>query len=355
MKLTVRILFLLAFFLSSTLSFSVPAPAFACSDQSPAQDGCQPPAPARDREDNAKDIEENKPPVCVIGQPVIDGLTVTFFSESYDPEGSQLSYYWFFGESDNSDQIDGVGNPGSFAYSQEGTYTVRLKIFDDSVNSAMCSTTVSILVRVAHEPVCSFKYEELEDGVFTFNSTSTDPDGQVEGFTWQLDDGDISYGSSTSLKLEPGNHTMTLAVTDNEYFGTTCSREVIYTPVPDEPNQAATCSQQNDGDGTSNNNINICGDNNAITVTTDPAVAAQLEYLTGQVAQMRMEQDLQTGMIASLQQQVTDLDNRVVNFEEAQLPITMATYELLQTIHHKVSRILLILTYIWDYLIPGNG
>src|SRR5204863_4484720 len=74
------------------------------------------------------------------------GDTITFTSGSSDPDGTIASQAW---DLDNDGQFDdGTGLSATKAFAKPGTYTVGLKVTDDSG----ASTTVSHTVTVANRP-----------------------------------------------------------------------------------------------------------------------------------------------------------------------------------------------------------
>ena len=69
-------------------------------------------------------------------------------------------------------------------------------------------------------PVADFTFPTPQNGQeVTFTSTSTDPDGTVDGYAWDLN-GDNGFGDATgptaSGTYGPGTHTVRLRVTDND-------------------------------------------------------------------------------------------------------------------------------------------
>lgn len=82
----------------------------------------------------------NVPPVAVIAQPVVDGLSVALTSTgSRDPDGTLQAWRWTFG--------DGAGQDGpsaSHAYAAGGSYEVHLTVTDDDGASTTTSTTVTV-------------------------------------------------------------------------------------------------------------------------------------------------------------------------------------------------------------------
>src|SRR5581483_2946909 len=84
----------------------------------------------------------DQPPVSVPGGPYTGGVsqTVSFNgSNSYDPDGTVVSYSWNFGDGTSSSAM----NP-THAYSSAGVFTVTLMVVDDGGLSNSASTTATI-------------------------------------------------------------------------------------------------------------------------------------------------------------------------------------------------------------------
>lgn len=69
-------------------------------------------------------------------------------------------------------------------------------------------------------PTADFTFPAPQNGqAVTFTSTSADPDGTVDGYSWDLD-GDNSFGDATTSTASgtygPGTHTVRLRVTDDD-------------------------------------------------------------------------------------------------------------------------------------------
>jgi len=147
--------------------------------------------------------------------------TISFdASDSEDPDGDSLKYYWDFGDGTTSE----AGARVSHAYQQGGTYRVSVTI--DDKKESRCSTDLdSIKVRVNTPPVadagpnlvCCIDEEAGFDG-----SGSYDLDRDILTYRWDFGDGTIAQGAKTShTYAEVGKYTVVLEVEDNS--GTECS------------------------------------------------------------------------------------------------------------------------------------
>jgi PKD repeat protein len=164
----------------------------------------------------------------VAPNPLPTGSSVTFTSGSSDPDGTIASTSWDL----NGDGTygDATGTTASRSFAKAGTYTVGLKVTDDSGDSATITHTVSVTNRA---PTASFEISPNPTSpgqAVTFTSTATDPDGTIAAQAWDLnDDGKFDDGTATTASRtfsKPGTYTVWLKVTDDDGGTATLSRTV---------------------------------------------------------------------------------------------------------------------------------
>jgi PKD repeat protein len=145
------------------------------------------------------------------------GRRVTFRSTSTDPDGTIASQTW---------DLDGDGTFGdstrataSTTFRTPGPHPVSLRVTDnDDAQSAIATTVVNVNAL----PAVGFTFTPVNPlpgtGV-TFTSTSTDIDGTITSWAWDLDgDGNFKDASTPVAAftfLTAGAHTVGLRVTDN--------------------------------------------------------------------------------------------------------------------------------------------
>jgi len=171
---------------------------------------------ATDSADATKTVM-NRPPVASFTATAERGYTdetVSFdASESYDPDGTIVSYLWNFG-----DGTTATGVTVQHAYSQDGTYTVTLTVTDDEDATDTASATQTVLNRA---PIASFteSAETVSSGesIHFDASGSRDPDGTIVNYLWNFGDGNTATGVTVDhAYADDGVYTVTLTVTDDD-------------------------------------------------------------------------------------------------------------------------------------------
>lgn len=175
----------------------------------------------------------NKPPVA-IGKAdktdVVVGEKINFDGcDSYDPDGSIVSWEWDF----NGDGVYEVINPGCtqiWSYDSKGQYEVGMRVTDNLGASAVMLPKIKIYVTESSNTSPVAVAEVIgdnfwEDDLIEFNATgSYDPDGSIVEWLWDFNNdgifGDAIDGGTPDnpLKAFPaGDHTVNLKVVDNDY------------------------------------------------------------------------------------------------------------------------------------------
>ncbi|MCU0286626.1 MAG: PKD domain-containing protein [Acidobacteria bacterium] len=134
-------------------------------------------------------------------------------SGSTDPDGNIVTYEWDFG-----DGTTAAGMSVNHKYVDSGTYSVSLEVTDNTGNTG--NINKSITVSSNQVPIPIFIYSPMSpktgENVYFNASGSSDPDGSIVKFQWDMGDGAIVSGEKiTHRYAEPGTYNVLLEVTDN--------------------------------------------------------------------------------------------------------------------------------------------
>ncbi|UZN04309.1 PKD domain-containing protein [Cellulomonas sp. S1-8] len=152
-----------------------------------------------------------------------DRLTVALdASASSDPDGTLAAHDWTFG-----DGVTGTGATAEHTYDEPGTYTVTLTVTDDDGQVATASQDVTV---GTGEPVASFT-TAVDRRVLTLDAGgSSDPDGEIVDWQWDLGDGTALTGPTVVHTYDgPGAYLVTLTVTDDDGQVASATRSVMVT------------------------------------------------------------------------------------------------------------------------------
>jgi len=156
--------------------------------------------------------------------------TTLFANGSYDPDGHMGNIEW---RSSNGGSY--FGSPAYFSFSNEGSYTVTLKVYDS--HGAFAEETLGIEVGGANQPPVAQVSVTPTSGdaplTVQFSSTgSNDPDGSIVSYNWNFGDGASSTSTNPAhLYTSIGTYTATLTVTDNSGASATASAVITVNAV----------------------------------------------------------------------------------------------------------------------------
>lgn len=172
-------------------------------------------------------------------------LTVTF--DATDSTGNILEYNWSFGDGETAN-----GQTVSHTFSTEGSYTVELKVVNDLGATDRELVTVAVTTPTADNtpPIgvlsSSTSVGEAPLAVHFDGSSSSDSDGSIVQYQWDMGDGTTVSGAQYDhTYTDAGMFTATLTVTDNGGLSDTISTPVIVSQPQEEnvpPNPVITVS-----------------------------------------------------------------------------------------------------------------
>ncbi len=166
--------------------------------------------------------------------PADTGATVNFNgSASSDPDGTIAKYEWDLDGNGTFETNTGATPTTSRSYSASGTVETKLRVTDDDGQTATTSRTVTVNNRL---PVPSFTVSpspvNTRQNVTLNGSASTDPDGTIAKYEWDLD-GNGTFETSTGTTASTTKAftataalTLGLRVTDNKGATATTTRSL---------------------------------------------------------------------------------------------------------------------------------
>jgi len=183
----------------------------------------------------------NQPPLPAVHAEPLTGeapLQVSFdATASTDSDGIVIAYRWSFG-----DGTDGHGQTIDHTFNVPGTYAARLAVEDD--DGAEVSLWVDVVVDPPNVPpsaafVFAPSWAFPEAPVQFDASASSDADGVIVAYAWDLGDGAVGAGPMVEHAFpEPGLYSVTLTVTDDDGATRQRTLAVFVSPTPDQAPQA---------------------------------------------------------------------------------------------------------------------
>ncbi len=161
-----------------------------------------------------------------ISSPIADAACNTFTFDatgSYDPDKSDLSFLWNFGDGDSSNEP-----VIRHTFKEAGDYTVTLTVVDGS--GLECDTAITAhTVKVNLPPKAAFKVpgSACTNETITFDAGLTEDDNKdALSYRWSLGDGRSAEGKTVTKSYDKGGeYEVTLLVDDNQK--TSCSRDIV--------------------------------------------------------------------------------------------------------------------------------
>jgi PKD repeat protein len=152
---------------------------------------------------------------------------ITFYDQSC-PNQTIVSWSWDFGDGNTS-----TDQNATHQFTQDGSYTVVLNITDNESNYHLTTKNITVY---NNPPSVSFNSNQFviigpnnddsNSSMVSFESTSTDSDGNIVNWTWDFGDGTIGYGETVNHTYSyQGSYPITLRIADDD--NTTCEKYVI--------------------------------------------------------------------------------------------------------------------------------
>lgn len=148
-------------------------------------------------------------------------------TNSYDPEGSVLSYTWDFG--DGSGEVS--GSTASHTYLEAGDFVATLTVSDDSGLTGVAQVAISVSENAA--PTAVLALSAAENGtapllVSFCGEDSRDTDGSIVSYEWSFGDGATDTAETTThTYAAAGRYVASLVVTDDKGAKSAAQAEVV--------------------------------------------------------------------------------------------------------------------------------
>ena len=145
---------------------------------------------------------------------------ITFTDQSSDIDGTVVNWTWDFDDGN----ISYIQNP-THQYNQSGSYNVNLTIRDDDGSS---NKTLKLITVTSKGPTANFTWTPTyptDLDIIQFTSLSTDK--AVVNWTWDFDDGNISYDENPTHQYnDDGSYNVTLTVRDDDGASNSTTKQV---------------------------------------------------------------------------------------------------------------------------------
>ncbi|MBD3322211.1 MAG: tandem-95 repeat protein, partial [Chitinivibrionales bacterium] len=168
----------------------------------------------------------NQPPIAQFSYNPINprpNQSISFTDESTDLDGVISYVHWDFGDGTSSFQL----NP-NHTYVLSGTYLVTLTIMDDD-NS---SDSIQKQLTVDEGPIADFswtpKYPSIGDNVYFYDNSESN-ESTIVNWTWDFDDGNISYEQNPVhiYKKFITYNNVTLTIRDDQSHTQSIAKKII--------------------------------------------------------------------------------------------------------------------------------
>jgi PKD repeat protein len=170
-------------------------------------------------------------------------LTVNFNGTGSTAVKAITSYAWDFGNGETA-----TGPTAFTTYSTPGTYQAKLTVTDADGDKDTQIRTITVSPPPNVPPTATIG-SSGSGGVAPYavnfdGSGSSDPDGSITNYSWDLGNGRTATGPTASANYtSPGEYTVTLTVTDNRGATGTATKVITVTGAPNQPPTARTRSR----------------------------------------------------------------------------------------------------------------
>ena len=164
-------------------------------------------------------------------------------SNSYDSDGSIVSYQWNF-----KDGHTGSGKTIYHSFDSIGSYDVLLTVTDNDGATDSTTKTINVTDTPNQSPTASFTADHTSGVVplgVSFNaSNSYDSDGSIVSYQWNFKDGHTGSGKTIYHSFDSiGSYDVLLTVTDNDGATDSTTKTINVTGQSPSPPTGVTASE----------------------------------------------------------------------------------------------------------------
>ncbi|WP_421724758.1 PKD domain-containing protein [Bauldia sp.] len=163
----------------------------------------------------------------------IDEETTLDAAASTDPDGALVTYAWDFGDGNTA-----TGATVAHRYAEPATYTVTLRVRDDS-DVANSGDTDTLTIIVNDPPIAEAGDSQsvaIEQPTHFDAAASLDNDGRLVAYAWDFGDGNTEDGPRSShAYAAAGLYTVTLTITDDSTTDTSTAVDTLTVRVNQPP------------------------------------------------------------------------------------------------------------------------
>ncbi len=179
-------------------------------------------------------------PIAVLGatpNPARPNQTITFSgADSSDPDGTIVKYEWDLDGNGTYEVDTGSGDSTTGSYPTTGPHTVGLRVTDSDGGQATDTAAVDVVNISPNAVLIAAPNPAVAGAEVLLDATgSTDPDGSVANYAWDLDGNgsfEVDTGTTpatTRTYPNPGVITVRVRVTDNDGATAVATRTVTVT------------------------------------------------------------------------------------------------------------------------------
>ncbi len=147
-------------------------------------------------------------------------------SESYDEDGTIISYSWDFGDGETA-----IGSSISHRFASSGSYEVRLSVKDNKNDSSTITKIITIspfIKNIKPRAIFSLSEARFVATEINFNADqSNDKDGKITSYRWDFGDNKKAIGITAKHSYKKsGSYQISLTVRDNNGASNTITKTI---------------------------------------------------------------------------------------------------------------------------------